>query len=346
MNTIDVQNLLNPFIQSIENNNCKSAIMYAFKSNHPTENTNTHISLEYEIFKTNSKKNDVKEALKNILQIFSKKYLSKDTTIFEQYNVNNHKKTIDYLKLDNLDFTDTTIKNGTEENIKPDIYKIEYFLNCLRNESVMTNDASDYKKFRHSLIKYITNAGDEIIIINKAAPIYKPKGWLFILDSSENENTTDLKPLTSNLFRLPLYPHIIIVNGYCFMIEDNVESIFGFEEYNKKICFESVNKITSDISLTDVSESHIETFSKKKRNYNLFSSFNNERFNKIKQKDPETISKLKDKFKLTVDSSNNIQITSEKDAEILILYLCDCIFQDLDNDSLYQSKRSKKLTVN
>ncbi len=344
MNNIDVNNIIQPFIDSINNNSVSSACLYAFKAKHIKNLNNPYISLDYNCFEIQISRKKVETTLKNILCFFKNKILSNDDTEFQEYSISNPKKVIDFISLNNLDFSKDEIFNGTQSGLNSDNYKIQYFLNSLNEKSVIAENNKDYIYFKHSVIKLTNNFNDSIYIINKSNPIYKPKGFLFTFNTDDDEVDDNFKPITKKIFKLPFYPHIIIVNNHCFLIEPDVESIFGFEKYNKKIRDTSIEKIKNELTFSTGSFDFINSYSNSGKNYNLFSSFNNNRYEKIKNKDVATITLLKNEIELSLDANGDIVISNEDQAKKLILYLCDCIFKNLeDNNTLYEAKNSKPI---
>ncbi|WP_270215277.1 hypothetical protein [Clostridium butyricum] len=345
MNNNDVGNILQTFIDEINSNHIQSSYLYAFKTKVAQNSNNNYISLDYNFFEIQISPSTVKNTFKNLLCFFKKSKLDNNDTTFEEYAISNPKNVIDYIRLTNIDFSEPLIANGTDANLNSDNYKVQYFLNLLNNNSVTAQNKRDYNKFKHSVLKLITNDNKTIYIVNRVSPIYKPKGMLFTFNTDDDEIDNNFKPLTKYCFRLPFYPHIIITDEYCFLIEPNVESIFGFEKYNKKIRDESLLLIKNEIRLSDDSYNLINTYSNKGKNYNYFSRFDSNRYEKVKNNDPSTIELLKNKIGLNIDTSGNIILPDEAVAEKFILYLCNCIFMDLeDNVTLYESKNTKVIT--
>ena len=344
MNTTDVNNIIQPFLSSIDNNSVTTAYMYAFKTKNVRNSANPYISLNYEFFDVRMPKDQVINAFKNILDFFKTNILSKDTTIFEEYSINNAKKIIDFIKIPKLDFSNNDISSGNIRDLDSDNYKIQYFINQLNTNCQKSISTNDYKKYKHSIIELKAN-NESIFIVNKVSPIYKPKGFLFTFDTDDDSVDYNFKPLEKNIFKLPFHPHIIIAKELCLLIEDDVESIFGFEKYNKKIRDEKVTKLNSELSLDEDSFKLINTYCTSGKNYNLFSNFNETRYKNIKDKVPETLEMLKNKIGLTVNTNQEIVISNENQAEKFILYLCDSLLQDIHEESkiLYEAKKTKPL---
>ncbi|MBU3106966.1 hypothetical protein [Clostridium gasigenes] len=343
MDNTTVFNLLNPYIKAITDDEVSSASMYAFKTTPLKSNLNQHLNLDYEFFDTNMPHEKVKSTIKTILEIFENKFLNDNTTTFEKYSIHNAKKIIDFINLDYLNFNDPLLLNATATIADVDNYKIQYFLHRLDTNCQVAYGNSSYSKFKHSLLQLTTSDDKTITIINKVAPIYKPKGFLFLMNTDLDSEASTFDLIEKDLFRLPLYPHIIIVDNICFLIEANVESIFGFEKYNKQLRDDCLNDIKSKLTITPSSLDLIKSFSRKGRNFNIFATLNSERFDNIVTKDVSTKNLLSNKLSLSYDQHDNLDITSLDDAKKLILYLCDSLLQDLDDSTLYESKNNKPL---
>lgn len=323
MDNNEIKKMLDVILDAIEQKTVKSAYMYGFKTLPVVTGENPLISLTYEFYKTGIKKNKAIDSVKNILDIFYKKYLSKRDLVYQTYDISNPKNVIDYIYLGDSE--------RLEEETNPDVYKIKFFLNSILNNSELTLTEKDYSKQKHSVIQLETNNDNMITIINKTAPIYKPRNWLYIVNTQEDDSL-DLKLVTKYLFRLPLYPHVIIINNYCFMIEDKVESIFGFEQFNKAVRDRQLSQIKSHFNINDAGLEIIEQFTNKKKNYNLFANFNNERFNNIISGDNQTLEILRNSVKLNINDNWEISINDKEEAERLILYLCNGIFKGVDDE--------------
>lgn len=340
MDNTYLSNIIDNFTNSLTIDKVKSAHMYAFKTKPVTNSSNKLHSLEYEFFDISMKKKDVLVAVDRILGIFNKKYLEKETTVFQEYKIDNPKTVIDYIDLVDIDFN-----SYDEENINSDNYKIQYFLHQLDLNCQTAYSKKDYIKFKHSALEVTTEDNNKMLIINKTAPIYKPKGLLYIFNPKDIEDDEDntFELIDKKLFRLPLYPHIIITDNKCLLIENDVESIFGFEKYNRKRRDDILKEIEKNLPIEKESFHLINSFSNKGRNYNLFSTFDDQRYNNIIKKDPETIDFLKSTLQIKFDENNNILITNESESEKLISYLCNCLYMDLENEDLVQATNTKKL---
>lgn len=343
MDKSDVQNLITPFLNSIDTNTIDAAEMFAFKSKNISDSSNQYLNLDYEFYNTNMSKDKVANTLKAIFNIFIKNYINNESKVFQPYDIHNPKHIIDYINLTSLDFTNSTIMNGNSPNLESNNYKVQYLLHKLDNNQKSVQSKNDYKNFKHSLLKLTCN-NKSIIVINKVTPIYKPKGLMFLIDGEISTGQVDYTLIEKNIFKLPLFPHILIVEDKCFLIQPDVESIFGFEKYNKKIRDNTLNKLKQELTLTDTDYKLISEFSLKGRNYDKFSTFNENRYNKIKNKDTSTMTLLKEKLRIPVDDSNNVNISNAEEAEKFVLFLCNCILRDIeDEDILYMSEKSKPL---
>ena len=343
MNKSDIQNLIIPFLNSIDEGSLDAAEMFAFKSKNISDSSNQYLNLDYEFYNLNMSKNTVSTTLKTILNIFINNYINNDSKIFQPYNIHNSKSIIDYIDLIDLDFSINSIKDGTDPNLESNNYKVQYLLHQLDNNQRIAQSKQDYKNFKHSLLR-LTNNRKSIIVINKVTPLYKPKGLMFLLDGEISSGQPDYKLIEKDIFKLPLLPHILIIENKCFLIQADVESIFGFEKYNKKIRDKALDKINRELPLTSSGYDLISTFSLKGRNYDKFSTFNEERYDKIKNNDPTIMTLLQQELKISLDASNNILISTEEEARKFILFLCNCILRDIENDNtLYMTEKSKPL---
>lgn len=347
MKNTDLIQYIQPFITSLETNNIDSACTYAFKTKHDANPTNKYISLKYEFFETKMPHDIVKNAICQILKYYISKKLSNDSLVFKEYSIANEKGVIDYMKLDNLDFSSPDILNGTCNINNVDSYKVSYFLNELETRYNTANTKKDYIHYKHSILKLTTTTGESLYIINKTSPIYKPKNFLFSFTDDESDSAeAEFRPVTTKLFKLPFYPNAIIVNNYCFFIEDNVESIFGFEKYNKFIRDSFLSNIKNSKIFSDESYNLIKTYSSRGGNHNLFSKLNDDRVNNIKVTPPNDLETLKGVLNI-VDDNNKLNIKNEKDAEKLVLYLCESLVRDIndiaDEPILYEAKNRKKI---
>ncbi|WP_286904409.1 hypothetical protein [Clostridium sp. UBA1652] len=344
MNNDNLTKLISPIIDSIEKKKIKSATLYAFKSKKP-KSDNKLISLEYEFYNTSMDKRDVVKSVKDILSYFKYKFLDKDNTVYEEYNVGNSKNVIDYINLSSLDFTKASVKKGTLKGLKQSNYKVQYLLNELETSNQFAKREKDYKGLRYSAIQLITNDEKRITIINKCSPIYNPKGWLYMFNVDSQDDIEGFDVVSSSFLRLPLYPHIIVFDSSCFFIEHNVEAIFGFEQHNKAVCVESLDIIKEELKLSKDSYSLIEKFSLAGRNPNLFADFDKTELNKIKKKDKETLAFLKQKLNIPISNEGQIDINTPKVAKNLTLFICGCILRGANNEILYQINKRTLLEV-
>lgn len=333
MNNEFVKNLITPILNDL-NDVQASLYLYAFK-NKPIVNTpNPHIVLDYNFYDTQMPKHDISNSIINILSYFENKWLKNSLTTYTPYNVNNPSNTIDYTKIDKLDFSYQDISNGTAPNIDSDNYKINYFIKSLESNYEIAKSEKDYRGLSHTIFKYVYN-NHSVLIINKNKPLYKPRKLLFAFDiTTENgENIAKFNAVKNSLFKIPFYPSMIIIDDYCFMIDKNIESIFGFEEYNKKLRSESLQKINSSLSFENNGFDILKSFANKGNNHNIFATFEQDRLDKITAQDADVIQKL-NQLSITLSNSGNLIITDENDAQNLLNFLCCNIKSDL----LYSDK--------
>lgn len=321
---------LEPYL-NISNDNIFSATFYAFQSKkikYKNNNNNPHLTLSYEFHDTGIPKHQVVQAIKTILSFFKSKYLDNDDTTFCQYNISNPKTVIDYIELQNLNFQEDSILNGTDENINSDSYKIESFLNEMYNVQHAIS-RNDYKGWKYSALTLTNNDNETITLVNKAAPIFKAKGNFFTLDYDGDDNHGNLRPIEKSIIRLPYWPHLIIVDGFCFMIEYNVESIFGFEQFNKKERDKTLTSLSNDLQFAGDSLTEVSKYANKGKNYNMFANFDNKYLNKIKEKDQHTLSLLKTVADINLNPAGEIIITNEKEAHRFLAFICGFVKQDV-----------------
>ena len=316
--------------------------LYAFKTSAITNNSNAHISLEYKFYDTQMKKVHVKTAIQNVLSYFKSKWLGKDTTTYTPYNVNNPAKTIDFLEIIKLNFSDPTIKDGSDPSIESNNYKVNHFMESLEKNYAIAHSKKDYKGLRYTVFKY-TSDTNSLLIINKNSPLYKPRNLLFSFDLPEDpDNTAEFKPIFKDLFKIPFYPSLIILNNHCFMIEKDIESIFGFEEYNKKLRIKSLAQIKALPSLEEDSFKMINSYANKGTNHNLFATFEPDRVARIQQKNPEILENLKS-IGIEFSSSDKLIVNSENEAQNFLNFVCATIKSDLDTGELCIAAKSSLL---
>lgn len=335
-----VKNLITPILYDLNNNVQASLYLYAFKNKPSTNTSNPHIILDYNFYDTQMGKSHISNSISNIFSYFESKWLKDKLTTYTPYNVNNPSNTIDFIKINKLDFSNQTINNGTDPSIDSNNYKINYFIKSLESNYAIAESKKDYRGLNYTVFKYFYN-NHTVLIINKNKPLYKPKKLLFAFDitTDSGENIVEFNPIEKDLFRIPFYPSMIIIDDYCFMIEKNIESIFGFEEYNKKLRSEYLQKINTGLAFENNGFDVLNSFANKGKNYNIFATFEQDRLDKINAKDADVIQKL-NQLSITFSNSGNLIIADENDAQNLLNFLCCNIKSDLYSNKLCISPKS------
>lgn len=304
--------------------------LFALKLENKKANENTVLS--YKFFDSQMNKKDIRASLDLVLNNAIKKTFDKPDTVYEEYKATNLKTTIDYIKLSNLDFKRPDILDGTADECKLDNYKVQYLINAMHNSSQISK--KEFKNFRG--IKYTAfycaTENHNLIIINKGNPIYKPKNILFSFNN--NDDSFEYSPINNSLFKIPFYPGIIIIDDICLFIADKIETLFGFSEQTK-ITKENILKEISKSSIFDESQlSNIKKFANKGKNYNYFTTFDEKRLNKIKNKEHKAIDALK-KAGLNFNTKNEPIIENENDAEKVMAFVCNILKKDVYNENSY-----------
>lgn len=323
----------------------------------PKKNTtdNKLLSLNYEIYDTCFEKDNVVENVKILLKYFEFHNLNEESAL-ECYSPTNSKDVIDYLKLSNYDFNDKSISSGESENIdNPAIYKIEWLLKCLNETKAKAKSEDDYKGLRYCAFSLMSNEFGSIYIINKSNPLYKPKDILYTFDLDNTSNdlsqTTNKKEITQlkekklkflsftkPILRLPSFPSIVILNGYCFFVSDKIEAVFGFESYNKIVCQEIINDIIKTCNLDSSSTTLLNKLSNQQKNFNLFADFEDTNLGKIKNKNPETLKILKDDLGISIDSNLNLSFTSKDEVENFIYFITNHMMLTINSNDKSNKK--------
>lgn len=335
----------------------------------PKKNTtdNKLLSLNYEIYDTCFEKDNVVKNVKILLTYFKFHNLNEESAL-ECYSPTNSKDLIDYLKLSNYDFNDESISSGKSKSIdNPATYKIEWLLKCLNETKAKAKSEKDYEGLRYCAFSLMSNEFGSIYIINKSNPLYKPKDILYTFDldntsddSSQitnkevitnkkaitsKEDISQLKeeklkffPFTKPILRLPSFPSIVILNGYCFFVSDKIESVFGFESYNKIVCQKIINDIIKTCNLDSSSTNLLNKLSNQQKNFNLFADFENTNLDKIKSKDPETLKILKDDLGISIDSNLNLSFTSKDEVENFIYFITNHMMLTINSNDKSNKK--------
>ena len=303
--------------------------LYALRVTNIKGSDNPLMSLSYSAYDSQMKPKDIKESLKIILQYTKKKYIDNPETIYEEYKPINPKTVVDCLNLTKLDFNNQSIANGTQKGMEPNNYKVQYLLDALTTSNQITgNELKNFKGIKYTVITCFDDKNN-ITIINKGNPIYKPKKILFSLDTDDPENF-QYNPYKQSLFKIPFYPGVLIINDLCLFIADKIETLFGFSEQVKILKNEKLDEIKSSNFFDSNSFKQISTFANTGKNYNYFSTFDNNRLNKIKKSDKETISKLTN-IGIKIQSDKPI-IENINDAEKILAYICHVLKKDVDNE--------------
>lgn len=335
MDNQEVLQILNPIINDFNNPNVISeAYLYVFKATPITNNKNTHVALDYNFYDTSMGKDDVMNAIKTILLYFKDKCLIKDTTTYTEYNINNPSNTIDYLKIEALNFTEPAIANGIEPTIDSNNYKINYFLYQLNTNNLIANSKKQYRGLKYTAFKFTTRNNHNLYIINKNNPLYKPQKLIFSLDLPETDDTNiAFKPIKNYIFKIPFHPSLIIIDNYCFMIDKNIESVFGFEESNKRLRDIALTDIKDNLIINDESFNIIDTFSHTGNNHNIFVDYQNDILMKIKNGDNLTKKYLK-QLHVDLNTNGEIIINSKDIAKNFLNFLCGNITIELYTKNL------------
>ncbi|WP_283675744.1 hypothetical protein [Clostridium perfringens] len=313
---------------------------------------NKHRSLEYTIINTNFPKNKVIENAKYLLSYFKNKKLKEDTLLLK-YTPTNPKDSIDFIELINHDFNNPDIINGSEPSISSDSYKVEFLLSCLDKCNSDATSKSEFKSMKYNAFQIHTTNGKSIYIINKSSLLYNPRGLVFALNDVENDasykkDSFQYTQLLGPLFKIPIVPHIIVIDGYCYFLSDNVESLFGFEQHNRIVSKTVLNKISQ---FFNIDQSSLDIISKKleaAKNFNLFADFDEDRLNSVINKDVQAISTLQDKLKVGIDINLNLSFRTGEEAERFIHFITQRAYpisfeeEDSNNPSEYIYPRSYK----
>lgn len=321
----EIKKFIDPYL-NIDDKNILSATFYAFQTKKLKDNSNNHLTLSYEFHDTRVPKKQVVAAVKTILKFFNTKYIEKKESTFCKYNVANPKSVIDYVKLQKLNFQESSILNGLNKEIDSDSYKVESFLNEM-NTVQQAVSQKDYRGWKHSVLTLTTNNQKSITLINKARPVFKANGNLFTLDYDDDFG--NMQPIDKHLIRLPFWPHIIIVDGFCFMVEPNVESIFGFEQFNKIERDRALTSLTKSLTFADNSFDEIDKYANKGKHYNMFANFDGKYINRIKDKDRNTLNLLKAVANIDLNDSEEVIIKNELDAHKFLAFICGFVKQDV-----------------
>lgn len=323
--------------------------LYAVRVNNRVNNKDNNClsSLTYDFFDSQMDKKMIKENVEAILHFTENKYLKDDETVYEEYKETNYKTHKDYIMLSELDFTDENIKNGTLPGLNPDNYKVQVFLNSINNSNQISS--SEFRNFKG--IKYTVFYGEtlprdnsekhRLVIVNRGNPIYKPKSLLFTFD--DDDGNLKYNPIKKNLIKIPFYPGMIIIDDLCIFINENIKVLFGFTEQIKALRDNKVSELENMFNEEEMLITNIKKFSNSGKNYNYFSTYDDERVNNIKNKDAKTIKEL-EKIGLKFENNSPI-IENENDAEKLLGYICHVLKRDIyDENEISISLNNKRLS--
>lgn len=328
-------NLISNVLKNINDNKVNGAFFYAFKTKPVPNVENPYITLNYNFYDTRMGSEIVIKAVRNILTYLCEKKFGKEKDIeFADYNINNSKQVVDFIKINKYNFTDDDVLDGSKKDLDPNSYKIEYLLNSIKTNCCIAKCKKDYRGLKHTTLRITTSDNDEITIINKSAPLYRTRSLMYIVDFPEKEEDykdeeIGFKPVKDTLLTIPFYPHVLIINDYCFFIENNIESLFGFEEYNKVQAQAFLQELPKNVELNQESLEYIKTFIAKGKNYNYFANFDNSRIMNLHNKEAKTIDILTNELKIIFDENGNPIISDLDQAERLINFLCCTIKEDI-----------------
>ncbi|WP_432291591.1 hypothetical protein [Clostridium baratii] len=296
--------------------------LLAFSSK-KSNGSNKHLLLEYSIVNTKFPKEKVIESVKDLLDYFKNKKLTEDANLLE-YLPTNPRDSIDFIRILNHDFSNSEIANGNSPSIVSNSYKVEFLLSCLNRCTVDATSKSDFNKAKYSAFEVHTKNNGSIYIINKACPLYNPRGVVFALEDKANIDKNDsyeFRQIVGPLFKLPIIPHIVVVNDNCYFLSDNVESLFGFEQHNKMISANVLTRIQDSFNINSSSYDLIKKRLDLVKNYNLFADFDENRLNDIINKDHKTLLILQTKLKIQIDEDLNLNFNTNNEADRFIHFI-------------------------
>lgn len=331
--------------------------LYVFKSLKDRKSTNPNITLKYHCMNVSMSKNTVIQNLKIVFSYLKESVFLKDS-IFSKYDINNPKKIFDYMIMKNFDFSNDNIKVG---NISSDIdvnhYKIRYLLNEIKSSS--NNFLKGYKDFdtmRYTCTRAhisCNNRTHNIYIINKCKPLIKAKNSYYIYDPTDDTNIDNkFKLVEKKLFKMPFHPSMIIIDDLCIFVDDKIESIFGFEDFNNKICKEKIKDIKKDLILDEDSCKHLDTIIKQKQIYNLFADFSCDTLTSIiSEEENLDINFLKNSLKIDItwnssENKNNLILDSKDKAINFLKFICGHIKREPTSDTPVSVTKSQQIKIN
>ena len=351
LNHAELRNLFNKFINHGKSKFDKGDL-FVFKSLKDKKTTNPNINLKYNIINVKMSKSIVVDNTKRLLSYFLNNIFKEDVEL-QIYNINNSKKVIDYMTLEKFDFSNADIVNGNLNNgTNVNHYKISYFINELKKTTAKANKTSDFDTMRYTCTHAHTNEGNNIFIINKCKPLIKTEKAYYIYEPNDQENSiSNFKIINKSLFKMPYYPSMVIIDNLCIFIDDKIESIFGFEDLNRKICEETLKSIKKDFILNNDSISNIDKLSNIKKYYNHFSDFDNTRLSALTSVNSnETqqflINQLKINFKFDESQKKySIELDTTEKAINFLEYITGHIKREPDSSSLVSVNKSIPLNM-
>lgn len=315
-----------------------------------TIDANPCTTINYEVFNTQLNPEHVKSSLKTIKSVIENTILKKERT-FTTFDPKNPKDAYDFIILESLDFNLPEIQTGTLDNLDKDKYKVSYLINALKNSTPATSK-KDYKTLKYTALNYIDNNNRQIILLNRVNPIYKSNSHIhFSVDIDDSPSTTPSSPIFArvqeNLLRIPMVPAALIIDKYCIFIQNYAIEMFGFESHNEQICNSTLDTFRKDKFIDPTTFETMKTICKKQSVRNLFASLNNDKVQKIKDKDESTIKFLKEKLQVNFEINNDgLIVEDETSAERLLEYLCGKIFRGLDTEEFYSVSKAHLIIPN
>lgn len=359
MDNNELKLLINKFI-AIDENKFDKGDLFIFKSLKNRNSTNPYINLKYEILNVDMAKSIVVDNTKRLLMYFLNDIFKDDTTLLE-YHIDNPKKAFDYIELTQFDFSNSNIINGNlDATANPNHYKVQYLINEIKKTSAKIKKTNDFNTMRYTCSRVHIKDEEElhnIYIINKCKPLIKTKKAYYIYEPQDENLTSDrtehsnFKIVEKDLFKMPFYPAMIIIDNLCLFIDDKIESIFGFEEYNKKICSDTLNDMKNNLILDDDSIENLTRLSNQKQYYNLFSDFDSSVLKSLYNDITNTnIEFIKDKLKISitrdnVSSKNIIKLDTKEKAIHYLKFICGHIKREATSDDIVAVNKSTPLNL-
>lgn len=336
-----IQNLLNDI--DWDKTKCKTAQFLAFKTKKRLKTQcNQYTNLEHIVYDTQMPSSTTIDLMKDILDMMTHT-IFKDNYTYLPFDFKNPRDSRDYIDLSPIDFSNTGVLDGSYNGLDHNTYKAADLVRALKNSIPAKKE--DYSSLKFTAFRYVDQNNKSIILINKNTPILKAKSSLFTLDlpTDDEERKPVFGTMTDKLLiKVPKVPNILIIGNECFMFQKYSSSIFGFEEHSKLIRDEKINSITSASILTAASLDILKKSSTKVTTCNLFINFNDDRLEKIKSKDADTLAFLTSKLNISFTGTGEIELNNEDTCITLIEYLCNKVFKDIENDDEFYSAHKAK----